>query len=172
MLSRDVYRKYLASKKLDERDIAPIIDPTERNSMLAIIPALLATGKDDKGLLDLLLSGISAAQSSTTDLLEEMYAQIAASWCLQEPVYVGAYPTNEFDGECVAVPEGSLILINEGMLQLVGGFVQLYYSEQTFKRKRDLLSRMVIEYRETLTGRLSFPAGILNFESSCGVCDG
>ena len=23
-----------------------------------------------------------------------------------------------------------------------------------------------------LAGRLSFPAGILNFESSCGVCDG
>ena len=23
-----------------------------------------------------------------------------------------------------------------------------------------------------LVGKLSFPAGILNFESSCGVCDG
>jgi hypothetical protein len=24
----------------------------------------------------------------------------------------------------------------------------------------------------TFRGKLSFPAGILNFESSCGVCDG
>ena len=42
---------------------------------------------------------------------------------------------------------------------------ELMISEDQYRGRQLLLSH-------TFDGRLSFPAGILNFESSCGVCDG
>jgi formylglycine-generating enzyme required for sulfatase activity len=156
MSNRQAYEKFLKAKT--DRDIAPILDPTETNSMNAVFLAMLSADADApkdvrsfKDVKSFLFETLEHQHTSTNDLLDVLNQAIVKKYALPESVFVGVYPTTSFDGQTIFGDDGPLILVNEGALQLIGGVVQLLFSRHGRQRQVQELKRMATSYVTELT---------------------
>jgi hypothetical protein len=158
MSNRQAYEKYLSANGYTERDIAPVLDRVETNSMDAVLLRVLGAGsvapKDVPNFEDVksfLLETSERRNASTNDFLDELNKAIVKKYALPEFVFVGVYPGTSFDGQAIFGDDGPLILVNEGALQLIGGVVQLLYSRHQEQRQVHELKRMALSYVTELT---------------------
>src|SRR4051794_3180946 len=126
MSNRQAYEKFLMANGYTERDIAPVLDPTETNSMNAMLLAVLSAGADApkdvpnfKDVKSFLFETLEHQHASTNDLLDVLNQAIVKKYALPESVFVGVYPRTSFDGQAIFGDDGPLILVNEGALQLI-----------------------------------------------------
>lgn len=146
MSNLQAYQKYLASANLTESDVSPALDATEKNSLFAAVMGILISSDPPEDISKFILEGLENINVSTNQILSKLNKEIVEKYSLPEPAFVGAYPTQFFDGQTVFGEAGPLILVNNGALQLIGGAVQLMYSRHGPLRKAQELRQMVIKY--------------------------
>ena len=151
MSNRQTYQKYLKSKCKTESDVSRILDATESGSLFAALMAGISN-QDISDDVHRLFSTIDwqNINASTNEILIRLNKGIVEKYSISSSVFVGAYPTTSFDGVTETVEDESLILVNEGALQLIGGTVQLFYSQLGPLRKAQELVGLIEKYVESL----------------------
>jgi hypothetical protein len=154
MAGRTDYLNYLKQKGYSEKDVLPMISPSNRNKLLNQTLSLLNSG--DIGSMDTtqsekLINELNSSTSNLNSLLEKINKEYKQSLdylgekCPRN-IFAGAFPTNEYNAHAIAVKKGYLVLFDHGCFQLIESAVDIFISKLDFTKKANLLSGVIKQY--------------------------
>ena len=129
--ARAEYLAYLRENNLSEVDILPLL-PEVDPEIQAKVDAVLAQARA-AGMHRLLEQIRDASSRNTNDLLAVMNAALVdrfakAGLQLTQPVFAGVFPTNTFNAHAVMRPNTYLILVDTGMVEILGAMTTILAS--------------------------------------------